>query len=70
MVLPWQRLRGVESDRSNLVDSWEAYVFFYAALFRFLMVSQYPSWLRKEYSNVCSTLTPSSSSIQARLPAP
>jgi hypothetical protein len=55
MVLPGQRLREVESDRSYLVDSWEAYVLFYAALFCLLMVFRYPSRLRKEYSYVCST---------------
>jgi hypothetical protein len=55
MVLSGKRLRGVESDRSCLVDSWEAYAFFYAALFRLLMVSRYPSRLRKEYSYVCFT---------------
>ena len=56
MVLPGQRLRGVENDRSYIVDSWEAYAFYYVALFRLLMVSRYPSRLRKEYSYVCSTL--------------
>jgi hypothetical protein len=55
MVLPGQSLRGVESDTSYFVDSWEAYAFFYAALFRLLMASRYPSRLRKEYSYVCST---------------
>ena len=55
MVLPGQYLRGVESEKSYLVDSWEAYAFFYAALYRLLMVSRYPSRLWKEYAYVCST---------------
>jgi len=55
MVLPWKRLRGLESDRSDLVDSWETYAFFHSASFRLLMVSRYPSRLGKEYSHVSST---------------
>jgi hypothetical protein len=55
MVLPGRRLRGVESNGSYLVDSWEAYAFVYAVLTRLLMLSWYPSWLRKKYSYVCST---------------
>ena len=54
MVLPGRRIRRVESNGSYLVDSWEAYAFVYAALFRQLMVSRYPSRLGEEYSYVCS----------------
>ena len=55
MVLPGRRLRGVESNRSYLVDSWEAYAFVYAVLIRLLILPRIPSWLGKEYSYVCST---------------
>ena len=54
MVLQGQRLRGVESKGSYLVDSWKTYAFAYAALVRLLTMSRYPSRLRKEYSYVCS----------------
>jgi hypothetical protein len=70
MVLPGQRLRGVEGNRSSLMDPWKAYAFFDVALFRLLTASRYPSWLGKEYSYVCSTLITSSNGIHARLSAP